>query len=501
MDPNITLLPLDDGRFVAVNTRESERVVVLNARAADMVRAGLVIEGSTACEVLQLFGLLPGGDHFVVAPVPTLTAWLTLTTRCPLLCDGCYIVSKANDGSAVMSRDTLKEVIDTLVTTAVQHKYDRLLVKYAGGEALTEMGLIEYAHYYLLERLAGLDITLSEVVLTSGVPLVPKLYDPLNTPKRVATLKKLGVNVTVSLDSPVGSHRQRPLVNGNTSWHHAMEAIRELIRAGIMPSVNFVLNKQNIHIHEGLIEDIYQVIKNEISLSVSFYRPNALSSASGADARLRFTNQEIVEWYQELSDFLLKDEKFGGEPRLPRYSIYRSLFEKAGPESGGYACGAGSSQIVFDPNGGMQACQMKIGQPPVARLGARDPLRVLRQVDFAPVDVSNRRVCGTCRINRWCGAGCPVVTYQQTGCNDGPSPLCEAYLQIADIVVRLEAARLVRYAAPIDIGDGAFIWYQDAKEAAPVYKECKDCGRVGDPEPILGQVEKIVNRRPLCPVG
>jgi uncharacterized protein len=85
-------------------------------------------------EVLASLNLVTSGDKpsSPVTPrqAPVLTAWLHLTDRCNLRCDYCYLPHRRED----MSIETGKAAIDAVFRSARKYDYERIKLKYAGGE-------------------------------------------------------------------------------------------------------------------------------------------------------------------------------------------------------------------------------------------------------------------------------------------------------------------------------------------------------------------------------
>jgi uncharacterized protein len=101
-------------------------------------------------------------------PEPTpevLTAWLHVTNQCNLRCAYCYI-HKTPDAMAL---ETGQQSIEAIIRSALAHKFKRIKLKFAGGEATLNFPLVAALQAYAEEQATSHRLTLESVVLSNGV--------------------------------------------------------------------------------------------------------------------------------------------------------------------------------------------------------------------------------------------------------------------------------------------------------------------------------------------
>jgi len=123
-----------------------------------------------------------------------------------------------------------------------------------------------------------------------------------------------------------------------------------------------------------------------------------------------------------------------------------------------YTCGVGHAYFVIDQNGGVAKCQADITRR-VTTIDVDDPLQMVRddQIGVQGYSVDDKEGCKVCEWRYWCTGGCPLLTYKATGRYDVKSPNCNIYKALFPEVLRLEAARLLRYELPITLGENSKI--------------------------------------------
>ncbi len=90
----------------------------------------------------------------------TLTGWFHLTDRCNLRCSYCYLPHLCQD----MSPETGHAAIDALFRSAKANGFQRVKIKYSGGEPLLRVPLILELHRYAESLGKNQDLDLEEVV-------------------------------------------------------------------------------------------------------------------------------------------------------------------------------------------------------------------------------------------------------------------------------------------------------------------------------------------------
>ena len=432
-------IPMKDATVAIFNPKGPQNAVVINdftrqilnafqkpASIQEAVKQVPEVEFSVAVKTaLQLsrLGLLVVEEDCGPAqrPPATLTSWLHLTDRCNLRCDYCYLPHVRED----MSFETGRAAIDATFRSALANGFRQVKLKYAGGEPLLRFPLILELHGYAQQLADEHGLSLEEVALSNGTLL---------TAEMVETLKALGIRLMISLDGFGAYHdSHRPYAGGRGSFADVAEAIDLTLVHGLTPNISVTVSSRTA---EGLPEITLWILERELPFSLNFYRENELS-ASHEDMRL--DEQKIINGM--LAAFKVIEDN------LPRRSFLGGIIDRANlSASHTHTCGVGQNYLVFDQNGQVAKCQMRIRKP-ITDVHAADPLAVIRadQVGIKNISVEEKEGCKTCEWKHWCAGGCPLATYRATGRYDVKSPNCNIYKALFPEALRLEGLRLLKY--------------------------------------------------------
>jgi uncharacterized protein len=355
----------------------------------------------------------------------TLSAWLHVTNACNLRCSYCYISKSAES----MDTETSRRSIDAVIRSAVRHRYQRIALKYAGGESALSLPNVLAIHDYALQQVREHGMRLSASLLTNGT---------IMTQRMIEQLKDRHIRIMISLDgSGVAHDQQRPLINGQGSFRMVDRTISRLLMNHLRPSINVTVSQRSL---QDLPTLLSYILERDLHFTLSYYRENDCS-ASLED--LQFSEAQMIDGMRSAFQHI--------EKHLPRRRIIDSLIDKASLRAPHhYTCGIGRNYLVINQRGGVAMCQMDIEQP-VTTIQADDPLHIIQtnRVGMQAIDVDQKEGCRTCTWRYWCGGGCPLVTFRMTGRNDIRSPNCAIYKALFPEAVRLEALRLLKYENPI----------------------------------------------------
>ncbi|HEX5117880.1 MAG TPA: radical SAM protein [Pseudonocardiaceae bacterium] len=371
--------------------------------------------------------------HDIVHPVgsaPTpefaesheLTAWLHVTNDCNLRCPYCYVHKTADP----MTHDVARDSVDALVRSAVRHGFRALRLKYAGGEASMNAGVVVELHDYALARCADAGLTLSAVLLSNGVAINDHL---------AGELKARDIRVMISLDGIGAAHdAQRPTVGGKPSSALVTRTVDRLIAAGVSPHISITITGRNV---DAVAEVVRFALERELTFSFNFFRDN--------DCAATFTDLQYEEQAMVAG---LRDAFAVVEQLLPKWSVLGSVLDRGqllAPRQ--RSCGVGDDYVVIDQHGGIAKCHMEIGDT-VGDVRTTDPVAAIRNdgVGIRNLLVEDKAGCRTCTWRHWCSGGCSVATFRATGRFDVRSPNCNIYRAVYPDAVRLEGLRLLRYA-------------------------------------------------------
>ncbi|HEU5381003.1 MAG TPA: radical SAM protein [Ktedonobacteraceae bacterium] len=362
----------------------------------------------------------------LIPQIQTLQAWLHITNSCNLGCAYCYLAKTPEH----MSEETAFRAVDALFRSARRHHFERVTLRYAGGEASLRLHHVLTVHDYAQEVARRHDIHLTGVLLSNGV---------FFTDDMIKQLKERRISVMISLDG-VGRYHdmQRPFVSGRSSFQQVNRTIRRLLLHGLVPSISITVSQSNA---AGLPELMAYLLEHNLPFGMNYYRDN--EHAVHPDA-LQFAEQEIITAIRKAMLVI--------EAHLPRRPLLASFIDKANiAEAHQYTCSVGRNYLVVDQHGGIAKCHAQMEQT-VATIEADDPLWSVRndQRGVQGLSVDEKEGCKSCPWRYWCAGGCPVLTYRLTGRYDIKSPNCHVYQTLFPEVLRLEALRLLKYGNVFD---------------------------------------------------
>src|SRR5262249_41043126 len=158
--------------------------------------------------------------------------------------------------------------------------YQRVRLKYAGGEALLRLPQVLALHDYALQQAEQYGLHLSATLLSNGAAL---------TPKAIQELKQRDISVTISLDGIGSAHdSERPLLNGMGSFRLVDRAITRLLEHDLVPHINVTVSQRNL---SGLPNLVAYLLERDLSFTFSYYRENDYSATL---ADLQFSEEQMI---------------------------------------------------------------------------------------------------------------------------------------------------------------------------------------------------------------
>jgi uncharacterized protein len=425
--------PMGNGGVVVVNSGARSMFEQLGSPMSsdDVVRLGFA-EAEVTAALRRFYA------HDLVHPVDStpkpnivrsdeLVAWLHVTNNCNLKCPYCYVHKSPES----MTRDVARESVDALVASAVRNGFQSLRLKYAGGEASMNAGVVVDLHDYARARCDAANLGLSAVLLSNGVVIRDDF---------AAQLADRDIRVMISLDGIGASHdAQRPTLGGKPSSAMVVRTIERLCAAGLSPHISITVTGRNV----GDIAPVVRfALERDLTFSFNFFRDNECA-ATFAD--LQYEEEEMIAGIRGAFAVI--------EELLPRWSVLGSVLDRGQlltPRQ--RSCGVGDDYVVIDQHGNIAKCHMEIGDT-VGDIRSVDPVTAVRT---APTGIKNLLVeekagCRDCTWRHWCSGGCAAATFRATGRFDVRSPNCNIYRAIYPDAVRLEGLRLLRYAEPASV--------------------------------------------------
>jgi uncharacterized protein len=356
-----------------------------------------------------------------------LVAWLHVTNNCNLKCPYCYVHKSPES----MTRDIARESVDTLVASAVRNGFRSLRLKYAGGEASMNAGVVIDLHDYARVACADAGLELSAVLLSNGVAIRDDF---------AVQLAERDIRVMISLDGIGASHdAQRPTLGGKPSSAMVMRTIERLVAAGLPPHISITVTGRNV----GDVAPVVRfALERDLTFSFNFFRDNECASTF---ADLQYEEEEMIAGIR--SAFAVIEEL------LPRWSVLGAVLDRGQlltPRQ--RSCGVGDDYVVIDQHGNIAKCHMEI-EDTVGDIRSVDPVTAVRtaQTGIKNLLVEDKAGCRDCTWRHWCSGGCAAATFRATGRFDVRSPNCNIYRAIYPDAVRLEGLRLLRYAEPVSV--------------------------------------------------
>ena len=354
--------------------------------------------------------------------IPTvLTSWLHLTDRCNLRCTYCYLAHEKIEMTEAVGISS----IEATFRSAKIHHYQKVCLKYAGGEASLKLDLVLKLHKYAEELANQAKLELEGVLLTNGTKL---------SLENILKIKDARLRVTVSLDGLKEiNDSQRPFAGGKGSFEQIVRGIKLLLQEGILPNIAITVSGRNI---TDLPEFISWILDLDLPFYINFYRENKYSSTH---SDLKLEELRIIQGMQKVFRVI--------EKKLPERSLLSSLVDRADlTQARIRSCGVGHSYMVFDHLGRVSKCQMQMDAP-VISAQSLDPLGYVREdkVGVQNVSVQEKEGCRDCNWKHWCSGGCPNLTHKATGRYDVQSPNCNIYKSLFPEVLRLEGLRVLKY--------------------------------------------------------
>ncbi|WP_220207212.1 radical SAM/SPASM domain-containing protein [Reticulibacter mediterranei] len=354
-----------------------------------------------------------------------LAAWLHVTNACNLRCDYCYVAKSGEH----MQEDTARQAVDAIFRSAVKHRFKRVRLHYAGGEASLQANHVFEIHDYALSQAQRHRLNLTARMLSNGVYIASHVIEQLRNRK---------IDVMISLDGIGEYHdRQRPLAGGRGSFTRVDRTISRLLEHGVFPSISVTVSSRNL---VGIPMLVRYLIERNLPFSLNYYRENNLSVHH---ADLHLDEERMIVGMREAFAVIAE--------HLPRYSLLNSLIDKANLQSKhNHTCGVGHNYMAISQRGEVAKCHMEMKRT-VTTVAEDDPLQFIRddREGVQGLSVDEKEGCRDCIWRYWCTGGCPALTYRMTGRYDIQSPNCHIYQALFPDVLQLEALRLLTYTTPI----------------------------------------------------
>ncbi len=344
---------------------------------------------------------------------------ISLTNICNLDCKYCY--ANCKETGKMMDFQMIKKIVDK----TLQLPHQTISIEFSGGEALLAWKIIKKAIDYGYKKARQKNKNIKFSIQSNGTLL---------TTEMIKFIKNNSISLGLSLDGPKEIHdKNRVYPNGKGSFNNIMKAI-DLLKK----------NKTNFGIvsviQEGKnLKKIYKFLKlNKINnLKFNPYRPQGR-----AKKRLTKIDQEkLAEEQLELFDLLLEKDR---EMKLQRII---AMLENILSQDRNYICmrspcGAGLSFFSVDAEGNIYPCKKMINNKNFC-IGNIEEDKSLKQIlDSSPIvkqlkrrTVDNIPKCKKCPVRWFCGACCPVISYNTYHSLLRESVMCAYYRKMYENLI------------------------------------------------------------------
>lgn len=234
--------------------------------------------------MLELLGFVKKNNHEPITHIKdNLTraeVYIHLTEDCNFSCTGCCTKSDVLRGptAKTIDIDLLRSGIKHIVRSSVEKGFTELTLKWAGGEPSLPkaFSLIEQAQPLIRELELRWGISLSQTILSNGVPL---------TQKKIDFLKKHNIHTVISFWGLENDNEtlRSPHTHAKT-FAKVRENIRRCVQTGLDFNVLTVIKPENAHVFAEVLNALYDPDNPDyflkdlgshapIALAVNFYRP------------------------------------------------------------------------------------------------------------------------------------------------------------------------------------------------------------------------------------
>jgi uncharacterized protein len=386
---------------------------------------------------LVAHGLITEHDGQSSAGPPTPSAhrsfnvWLHIVNGCNFKCFYCYIpelqveVNPAIINRYSMSNLTADLVIDRLLEFVRSHGYQRLHIKFAGGEpTLNILGIRRFC-IEMLRKAEAIDVSFGMI---SNGSFAADSVIPL--------LQEFKIGISVSIDGYHDSHdrvRFRVVDRRKVgTWLEIEQNLDRLIAVGTFPYLLFTVTHLNC---DSLLQFADWAHSRLLGFRISPVRLKYRPSHREIDSLIASLSNlyTLLPAQMPLSMNLERDARFA-EWNLRKRKIS--------------ACGSCRNYLAVDERGQIKACQMSISPGTDASTHSIDDALQRLRSDSLTQLISQPELrhgaCSRCEFFHVCTGGCPQHTLSVFGTIEHPSPWCEVFGAILPVYISAKAKHMWR---------------------------------------------------------
>ena len=343
--------------------------------------------------------------------------WLHITNSCNLRCSYCY-VNKSNGGA--MSWKIAKEILDKSIASCMKHNYERLLIKFSGGEPILRFSFLKRIVNYVRSYKNKVPLKFQFLLLTNGTLINHEV---------IKFLRKERFKVAISMDG-INQYNDRTRIfsNGLGSFNLIEKGINKLQDASISPMVHAVISDYNVN---GLLEFTKFCIEKKLRFSFTPVR----SESDDWTRRNHVFCEILKECYDYMEDVSLNLKGVQIEHSFENLNLRRVVNRP---------CAIGWNALITDHRGNLVLCQTEIGKNSLCRIeNVSDVLSAVQSQNQINLNTFSKE-CAECLWSGICGGGCPLFKRQIYNNLTVKSPYCETYKLAIKRLLRLEAIKLLK---------------------------------------------------------
>ncbi len=350
----------------------------------------------------------PGRER-VIKPDRLDELWIYATLACNLRCKHC-LVSAGKSLEGELSTEEIKGLVDEACELGVNRFY------ITGGEPFVRKDIFDIIDY--ITNMKGREL----IILTNAM-----LLDDEN----IATLQSLRTPrlvIQVSLEGPNAEIHDR--LRGKGSFERALNGIRNLLNAGIVPIVSTAINKYN----EDHIKETSNFLSTLGVKEHSILWMHAKGRGANNLNELYVPSDKIAQIMRDLKkEYLTEDDVIVDNmeavkariraKRGRKYDLCHNCWDKICVNADGhvYPCASLNGDKNFDA-GSIRERSLKdiwLNSDIMARCRTNTIL--------------NKHECNTCYLRYFCGGGCQSHSYYASevdtgrGMIEAPDPYCSTY--------------------------------------------------------------------------
>lgn len=350
-----------------------------------------------------------------------LSIWFHITNQCNLRCKYCFVDKR----DSAMSFDKGKMAIMKIIESALENHFQKIEVKFTGGEPLLEfqkiLKLIDFARKQIQDK--KIKIKTRFAIISNGI---------LVTKDVARVLKRKNIYIGVSLDGTEKYHNiQRVFPDGKGSFKAVERGVNNLLREEVSFNIIMTITSRNV---ENIPVFIRYLFRKNIPFILNFFQENPCAEKS-----LKAETEKLI-YYLRKGYGIISHNSFKKKVVGINNILNRALFTC--PHV--YGCGAGRNYFTIRPDGRIAVCPMMI-ENTVGSVEKGDLGRLIKEENplFEKISVERKKSCKDCRFKYICAGGCPYLILSQKQDINSPSPYCEVYKTLVPEILRMEAKRLL----------------------------------------------------------